>query len=106
MLGIDIDPSLIDRARKNLEFFHALHFKTDGPRNSKETAAAEGSDEGAEAAEDLDRESEAFPISFPLCLGPLPILDRTSFPGNVSFKVLNFVASSECEPARFEVIMW
>lgn len=87
MHGVDIDPSLVDRARKNLEFFHALHCKPD------DSAAR-------------DEEQQLFPISFPMCLGPLPILDHTSFPGNVSFSVENVVAAQECDPETYDVVFW
>ncbi len=84
MVGVDIDPSLIDRARRNLEFYHALH----------------------PAEPTADQPTGAFPISFPICLGPLPVLDRSVFPGNVSFRAENFCQTPECPVEAFDVVFW
>ena len=133
MEGVDIDPSLIERARRNLEFYHALHPQSSiipahgegsgaksllksfyrGTENAEvahmPTYSLAGEPTGEEEQEEQEEEEPsrtAFPISFPMCLGPLPILDKSVFPGNVSFRVENFVGTADCAVEAYDAILW
>ncbi|KAJ3110294.1 hypothetical protein HDU96_006737 [Phlyctochytrium bullatum] len=83
--GIDVDPDLIVKARRNLSYRASIvDFKDDGPPEN---------DLGDANGFGFDEETDFFPASCPLSLGYMPVLrdGKPGFPRNVFFRCGNFV---------------
>ncbi|KAI8855274.1 Bicoid-interacting protein 3-domain-containing protein [Chytridium lagenaria] len=83
--GIDIDPSLIRKARSSLAVKASrIDFNDDGPPETREGRFG------------YEEETDFFPASCPASLGVMPILRNNApgFPRNVSFRCGNFVTEA------------
>lgn len=146
IVGIDIDKTLINRARSNLslhvrvpenlsETHDTTNPSTSGPprkrkrrfsrrfSRSKSTIFRGGAGGGSGGgANNLDKPAEFFPMSMPMCLGPIPTLgkknepqidpqddERIQFPDNVFFRMENYVPKDETalqtETQQYDLIL-
>ncbi|KAJ3417518.1 hypothetical protein HDV05_003382 [Chytridiales sp. JEL 0842] len=93
VVGVDIDPDLIKKARRNLGYRYSL-LEIGKPKDAFKTKRYK---------KDLGLDVDYFPMTCPILLGSLPIirtepiteedlLDAGGFPNNISFRCGNFVS--------------
>lgn len=130
ILGIDIDPSLIKKARHHLQFQYSLMKPGQINRLELKPNASAGPDEHVpkeiDAIAALSEHCSAtyFPKSFPIVFGSIPMVDsmsaqskasealsdhsrNTPFPFNVYFKCKNWIDEKEAMvPHSMDAILW
>lgn len=106
IVGIDIDPTLIKKARHQLQFYYSLQ----KPHILDEMDTEENSTSNIdECTFNHDRDpSNYFPISMPIVFGYVPMVcsdSNRSFPINVNFRCKNWIDIHESFKDSVDVIL-
>lgn len=123
IVGVDIDEKLINRARKNLTMYVRVPAEINAiPSTSKDQSGnnqrkrrisrrySRRNSRYDKQTQESQVDAKFFPISFPICLGRIPNIQKplkekeettieeeivAQFPDNVSFKLFNYVPKDE-----------